>query len=97
MIKAAGAIGFGTARTPECEIGAPPAALHFEEESLCVMRVDTAFEAVEDENVWCAWRGVIARCVEAMDVDEITVGSIKAVDVCGDERMTAGETAPECL
>src|SRR3954469_6079881 len=92
VIEATSVVGFVSATAEDQKIGAQSAPARFVAEAEHVMRSDGAFEAVKEHKPRCAVRGV-----EAVDVDEVGVGSVPALAANRGRRMSSKELAPERL
>jgi len=81
VVETARAIGFGSARAPYQQVGAPAAPMHFGEQALCVMRMYGAFESVKQQYARYGGRVVTdrRRRIEPMDFEEIVVRRFPAL------------------
>jgi len=89
VIESRRAIGLVTTAAKDEKIGCPSATLRLAEESGDVMRANGAFQPVQKQQP-----GSVLGSVEAMDIDEVSVRRVPALDSKRKRRSGTKEFSP---
>lgn len=92
MIEAACSVELSATRTENQNCGFPPPAAGLRQQSLDIMRPDSAFESMKEHK-----NGGGVRSIEMVEVEKITVRSFEAFDPCRSRRLLSEELSPESL